>query len=324
MIENLEKEISQLSTISLTSRMKNLTNKRQGKITFLKPAEKINNRMYWWVLCDCGTIFKLRSDSNTKSCKKCQYEEQSQKTKGIIKKDLTGQKFGKLTALYPIEERSNNHIMWHCKCDCGNEIDVVNASLSSGNTKSCGCLKKENYNFIKLKKDLIGKRFGYLTVLEETDQREYGGKVVWKCQCDCGTIVYLNTGRLTGGNDTSCGCKTRSLGAINIKNLLLDNNITFIQEYSDKTLNKKRYDFAILDCNNNVIRLIEYDGEQHFFVTGGWNNEEHFQKNKESDIFKNKWALEHNIPLVRIPYWERDNITLDMLLGDQYLVEGDA
>lgn len=31
-----------------------------------------------------------------------------------------------------------------------------------------------------------------------------------------------------------------------------------------------------------------------------------------------------NIPLVRIPYTERDNITLDMLLGDQYLVKGDA
>lgn len=35
---------------------------------------------------------------------------------------------------------------------------------------------------------------------------------------------------------------------------------------------------------------------------------------------KNEWAKEHNIPLVRIPYWERDKITLDMILGDKYLV----
>lgn len=41
---------------------------------------------------------------------------------------------------------------------------------------------------------------------------------------------------------------------------------------------------------------------------------------KRRDNEKNEYALSHNIPLVRIPYWERDNITLDMLLGDQYLI----
>lgn len=35
---------------------------------------------------------------------------------------------------------------------------------------------------------------------------------------------------------------------------------------------------------------------------------------------KNEWAKEHNIPLVRIPYWVRDKITLDMILKDEYLV----
>lgn len=35
---------------------------------------------------------------------------------------------------------------------------------------------------------------------------------------------------------------------------------------------------------------------------------------------KNEWAKKHNIPLVRIPYWERDKITLDMILKDEYLV----
>ena len=71
--------------------------------------------------------------------------------------------------------------------------------------------------------------------------------------------------------------------------------------------------------------MIEYDGETHFYFTNsGWNTELNFKKIKEHDKIKNEWAAAHNIPLVRIPYWERDNITLDMLLGDQYLVEGDA
>ena len=41
---------------------------------------------------------------------------------------------------------------------------------------------------------------------------------------------------------------------------------------------------------------------------------------EQRDLFRNQWAAAHNIPLVRIPYWERDNITLEMLLGDKYLV----
>lgn len=319
----LQDKIDKLPNILLTGRMKDLTNHKQGKITFIKPAEKIKNRMHWWVICDCGEIFKVRSDSSIKSCKSCQYKQQSEERKGILKKDLTGQKFGKLKALYPTNKYKNSHILWHCKCDCGKELDVIGASLTSGNTKSCGCIKRQVCNFVQLKNNLIGQKFGYLTVLEETDKREYG-KIIWKCQCDCGNIVYLNTSRLTSGNDTSCGCKTRSLGENIIRDLLLNNQINFIQEYSEDSLNRKRFDFAILDVNQQISRLIEYDGEQHYFTTGGWNNQDQLQKCIKSDSFKNEWVAAHNIPLVRIPYWERDNITLDMLLGDQYLVKGDT
>ena len=42
---------------------------------------------------------------------------------------------------------------------------------------------------------------------------------------------------------------------------------------------------------------------------------------QKRDKVKNDYALTHNIPLVRIPYWERDNITLDMIMGDQYLIK---
>lgn len=44
--------------------------------------------------------------------------------------DLTGQKFGKLTVLFEQPERKNSKIVWHCKCDCGNECDVVGSQLT--------------------------------------------------------------------------------------------------------------------------------------------------------------------------------------------------
>ena len=142
MNQELQDKIDKLPSVLLTGRMKDLTNHKQGKITFIKPAEKIKNRMYWWVICDCGEIFKVRSDSSIKSCKNCQYKQQSEERKGVLKKDLTGQKFGKLKALYPTNKYRNSHILWHCKCDCGKELDVIGASLISGNTKSCGCIKR--------------------------------------------------------------------------------------------------------------------------------------------------------------------------------------
>ena len=77
-----------------------------------------------------------------------------------------------------------------------------------------------------------------------------------------------------------------------------------------------RYDFVILK-NNTPIRLIEFDGEQHYKNIANWDSLELQQKR---DQIKNEYALSHNIPLVRIPYWERDNITLDMLMGEQYEV----
>lgn len=62
-------------------------------------------------------------------------------------KDLTGQRFGKLVAIKPLDEKQNNKLVWLCKCDCGNETNVIGTKLTSGNTKSCGCLKKKHGMF---------------------------------------------------------------------------------------------------------------------------------------------------------------------------------
>jgi hypothetical protein len=61
-------------------------------------------------------------------------------------KDLTGQKFGKLTVIKRVEDKvyeKHKKSQFLCLCDCGNEIVVIGGKLTSGNTKSCGCLLKE-------------------------------------------------------------------------------------------------------------------------------------------------------------------------------------
>ena len=81
-----------------------------------------------------------------------------------------------------------------------------------------------------------------------------------------------------------------------------------------------RFDFAIFNDNNKLIHLVEFDGEQHYRNNGGYMSAESLNKRQERDNRKNKWAIDNNIPLVRIPYWERDKITLEMIMGDKYLI----
>lgn len=57
--------------------------------------------------------------------------------------DLTGKKFGRLTAIEPTGKKaSNGAIIWKCICDCGNVNFVDSGSLTKGRVQSCGCLRK--------------------------------------------------------------------------------------------------------------------------------------------------------------------------------------
>lgn len=58
--------------------------------------------------------------------------------------ELTGQQFGRLTVLYKTLERNYaGSVMWFCKCTCNNTLLVSSCNLSTGKTKSCGCLNME-------------------------------------------------------------------------------------------------------------------------------------------------------------------------------------
>ena len=56
---------------------------------------------------------------------------------------VVGQRFGRLIVLGPGPGKSFTRMKWSCKCDCGNEVFVRANHLSSGATKSCGCLRDE-------------------------------------------------------------------------------------------------------------------------------------------------------------------------------------
>ena len=117
-----------------------------------------------------------------------------------MRKDITGQRFGKLTAVRPTDQRGGGCVKWECQCDCGNTVFVASNNLIAGRKKSCGCNRGS-------KKDITGQRSGKLTALRPTDQRLKDGSVIWECQCDCGTKLNVAQIKLSRGHKKSCGCK---------------------------------------------------------------------------------------------------------------------
>lgn len=114
-------------------------------------------------------------------------------------KDITGQRFGRLTAVRPTEKRSGHSVVWECVCDCGSTAFVAAQSLKSGATTSCGCL---------IRVDLTEQRFGRLTAIRPTEKRS-GHSIVWECICDCGNTAFVAAQSLKSGLTHSCGCLTR-------------------------------------------------------------------------------------------------------------------
>ena len=76
--------------------------------------------------------------------------------------------------------------------------------------------------------ELTGQKFGKWTVLEKTNKRAKNGKVIWKCQCECGNIGFIDGTSLKSGNSKSCGkgsCHTgkpKGKGMVDLTNQRFD------------------------------------------------------------------------------------------------------
>lgn len=128
-------------------------------------------------------------------------------------KDLRGERFGN----WLVKEYAGDS-KWLCECQCDNKTAKIIAGrdLKSGDTKSCGCLKRKDVKPYgaetvekevkvspRLKEDLSGKTFGNWLVLK------YSGDYKWLCQCQCEKKTIRNITRydLINSRSTNCGCK---------------------------------------------------------------------------------------------------------------------
>lgn len=155
-----------------------------------------NGYTIWRCRCDCGGEILL----DTRTLQRGTVTDCGCNTN--VKpgqRDITGQRFGRLTAQYPLLARdASGSTVWHCRCDCGGEIDAPLHQLTAGYRKSCGCLSHPPL------KDYLGKRFSMLTVTGYAGKED--GQHLWRCKCDCGKETVVRQTNLQSGKTKSCGC----------------------------------------------------------------------------------------------------------------------
>jgi len=124
------------------------------------------------------------------------------------KKIVVGEKYGRLTTIQKAGHSNDHHLLWECRCDCGN-ITLVQSNNLGKSTFSCGCFARDRSRQTnsRFDDDVIGEKFGRLTVLGISEERA-SGHIVLKCMCDCGNVTHVHASHI-GKSSRSCGCLGR-------------------------------------------------------------------------------------------------------------------
>lgn len=107
-----------------------------------------------------------------------------------------------------------------------------------------------------------------------------------------------------------CPYCNMSLGEKLIRDYLELHDIPFIPQYRfSDCIDKKPLPFDFAIYISDQLRLIEFDGSQHYRSRdSGWNTEENRSQTNRRDQIKTDYCEQHHIPLLRIPYWKISSI----------------
>lgn len=229
---------------------------RVGRLTVEAPTEeRKGSYTVWDCRCDCGGQIRL----DTRCLQRGTVTDCGCVTK--VKpgqRDISGQRFGKLTAVEPTGEVICGSAVWRCRCDCGGEVHAPLHQLTAGYRKSCGCLGHP------ARKAFIGKRFGRLTVTAYAGKQN--GMHRWRCRCDCGKETVVGQTLLQTGKTKSCGCLQSEIYRDNLQ-LIDGTSVTMLKATMDRLiasntsghtgvyLNKKR---------GKWVAQITFKGKTHY------------------------------------------------------------
>ena len=198
-------------------------------------------------------------------------------------------------------------------------IHGVFKQRASAHIQGAGCLKCKNMpritkeEFIERSRKKHGNKYKY----NRADYVDTYAKVEIVCQKEGhGSFMQAPFAHMRGAGCPKC---RSSHGERTINTWLTDNNIIFEQQvkFTDCVDQLQLpFDFCIYNKDGTIKTLLEYDGKQHY---------KPYRKNQKAltltqyhDAIKNQYCEDHKIPLIRIPYWDKDTIPeiLQKHIGD--------
>lgn len=270
--------------------------------TFL--GEYLNSKTK--ILCKhniCGHEYEVTPNHffNGTRCPQCNKPDYNQNPELFIQKvqKLVGNEYTFL------EKYISNQAKIKCKHNiCGHEWDVQPNNFFNGTRcpECFGVKKKTNEEFVEQIYDLVGDEYIFLE-----DYINNTTKIMCKHN-ECGYEWKVVPSNFIRG--TRCPRCIESKGEQTIREYLVDSKISFKDQYTYDDLTGiggglLRFDFAVFYKTGKLKFLIEYDGVFHYrdvFEDGS------LKLQQVHDELKNQYCKDNNIPLLRIPYWEFDNI----------------
>lgn len=263
----------------------------------------------------CGTEFEVAPKDFLEGKSRCPIQGKENirtaqlKSKEQFQKDFDNRSIGEYTLL---SEYINTRTKIEVKHNsCGKTFKVTPNNFISKNSTCPHCSKNQRKNTEIFKEEVFQ--------LEENEYKvlgEYKGKNL-KIEFyheECGRSFLMAPDKFIQGH--RCTACTETKGEAKVRKALQKYNIEFAKQYSFSDCKGKKYplkfDFAIFK-NKKLVALLEYDGEQHFKPKNfhGISNEKAIiahEKTVNRDKIKNYYCRNNNITLIRIPYWEYDNI----------------
>lgn len=283
---------------------------------------EFSNKKVWWQ-CDKGHEWEDQIISRSKyiDCPYCNHQRVSKEYNLLVINPVLSKEWDYNKNKKRPEDflpNSDQKIWWQC---CNNPKHKWEAPISrrnGGRKSNCpycaGKLPSEDYNLLVYNPELC-KEWDYKKNKKKPEDYTPGSnkKVWWICKdCEFNWQADISNRNYSGNGCPRC---SESKGEKQLDIILTKYNILHDSQYTFDDLigtggGLLKFDVPIFwdEEKTNLRMLIEYDGKQHFEWIKGMMTKKAFEKLQIHDELKNQYCKNNNIKLLRIPYWDFDNI----------------
>jgi very-short-patch-repair endonuclease len=212
---------------------------------------------------------------------------------------------------YDYRCNSNKKVWWVCSKNSNHkwQASIINRNSGSGCPCCASKMAWEGYNLLTHNPELC-KEWDYEKNSKlPSEYTPYSKKYVWWKCLKCSHEWKSTVGNRNNGFGCPACCESK--GEKKIRAWLTKNNFKFKEQYKIKecrNIYPLPFDFSVFNEDDTLKVLVEYDGEQHYVKTRRKAKKSSLKSIRERDEIKTNYCTRNNIRLLRIPYWEFDNI----------------